>query len=239
MTITMLTLFPDLLKAHFSTSILCRAVESGVVAPTIVDIRDFAPDKHRSCDDAPYGGGAGMVLLSEPTARALDSVDAMSKHVIFPTPSGRPFTQARARNLAAIPEIVLLCGRYEGIDQRIVDHYVDEELSIGDYVLSSGELSAMVIVDAVFRLLDGAISSESLKEESFSDGLLEYPHYTRPQRFRGWGVPEVLLSGNHEEIERWRTRERQIRTRARRRDLKGSKSNGLSKGSGNGTNRSR
>jgi tRNA (guanine37-N1)-methyltransferase len=224
---TILSLFTELLEAHFRTSILGRAVQAGVVEYKLVDIRDFAEDKHRTCDDAPYGGGAGMVLLPEPTAKALDSVEAAGKHVVVPTPAGRLFTQNRARTLSELPEVVILCGRYEGIDQRIVDHYVDEELSIGDYVLSSGELAAMVIVDAVFRLLEGSIAPESLEEESFSDGLLEYPHYTRPQNFRGVLVPDVLLSGNHEAIRRWRHQERSIRTRARRRDIKGKEDNGL------------
>ncbi len=227
MKFTILSLFTDLLEAHFRTSILGRAVDAGVVDYTLVDIRDFAGDRHRTCDDAPYGGGAGMVLLPEPTAKALDSVEAPKKHVLLPTPTGRLFTQDRARALAQLPEVVILCGRYEGIDQRILDHYVDEELSIGDYVLSSGELAAMVIVDAVFRLLKGSIAPESLEEESFSDGLLEYPHYTRPQNFRGSLVPDVLLSGNHEAIRRWRHQERSIRTRARRRDIKGKEDNGF------------
>ncbi len=227
MRFTILSLFTELLEAHFRTSILGRAVQAGVVEYKLVDIRDFAEDKHRTCDDAPYGGGAGMVLLPEPTAKALDSVEAAGKHVVVPTPAGRLFTQNRARTLSELPEVVILCGRYEGIDQRIVDHYVDEELSIGDYVLSSGELAAMVIVDAVFRLLEGSIAPESLEEESFSDGLLEYPHYTRPQNFRGVLVPDVLLSGNHEAIRRWRHQERSIRTRARRRDIKGKEDNGL------------
>ncbi len=227
MRFTILSLFTELLEAHFRTSILGRAVQAGVVEYKLVDIRDFAEDKHRTCDDAPYGGGAGMVLLPEPTAKALDSVEAAGKHVVVPTPAGRLFTQNRARTLSELPEVVILCGRYEGIDQRIVDHYVDEELSIGDYVLSSGELAAMVIVDAVFRLLEGSIAPESLEEESLSDGLLEYPHYTRPQNFRGVLVPDVLLSGNHEAIRRWRHQERSIRTRARRRDIKGKEDNGL------------
>lgn len=231
MKFSLLSLFPDLLETHFRTSILGRAVEAGVIDYELVDIRDFATDKHRTCDDAPYGGGPGMVLLPGPTARALDSVGASGKHVLFPTPSGRLFTQDRARRLADLPELVILCGRYEGIDQRIVDHYVDEELSIGDYVLSSGELAAMVVVDAVFRLVEGSITPESLEEESFSDGLLEYPHYTRPQNFRGSLVPDILLSGNHEAIRRWRLQERNIRTRARRRDIKGKENDGLDQGS--------
>jgi tRNA (guanine37-N1)-methyltransferase len=231
MTFTLVTLFPELLESHFKTSILGRAVVAGVVDYRLVDIRDYAQDKHRTCDDAPYGGGAGMVLLPGPTARALDSVDAMAKHVLFPTPAGRPFTQARARDLAQMPELVILCGRYEGIDQRIVDHYVDEELSIGDYVLSSGELAALVLVDTVFRLVDGSITPESLEEESFSDGLLEYPHYTRPRDFRGSTVPDILLSGNHEGIRRWRRQEQLIRTRARRKDIKRKEDHGLNEGS--------
>ncbi|MFO8065746.1 MAG: tRNA (guanosine(37)-N1)-methyltransferase TrmD [Spirochaetota bacterium] len=221
MNISVLTLFPGLIEAFFTESILGRAVENGVVSYTAVDIRDFATDRHRTCDDAPYGGGAGMVLKPEPLGRALDSVNASNRRTVFPTPSGRPFTQSTAHELAAERELVFICGRYEGVDQRIIDHYVDDELTIGDYVISSGELSALVIVDAVVRLLDGVIAPESLSEESFQDGLLEYPQYTRPEVYKGMAVPEVLLTGHHERIRRWRHQKRVEKTRRYRGDLPG------------------
>jgi tRNA (guanine37-N1)-methyltransferase len=217
--ITVLTLFPEFVEHYFATSIVGKAVERGILAPEIVNIRDFAVDRHRSCDDAPYGGGAGMVLLPEPLAGALDSVDAARRHVVFPSPSGRRFIQDDAAKLARGNDLVLICGRYEGIDQRIIDQYVDEELSLGDYVLSSGELAAMVIVDAVYRLREGMLRPESVSDESFQDGLLEYPHYTRPEEFRGDRVPEVLLSGHHARIAEWRREQQLIRTARNRPDL--------------------
>ena len=217
--ITVLTLFPDLVQQYFATSIVGKAVDRGAIVPDVVNIRDFATDRHRTCDDAPYGGGAGMVLLPEPLGRALDSVDADRRHVVFPSPSGRPFTQATAERLAGMDGVVLICGRYEGIDQRIIDHFVDEEVSLGDYVLSSGELAAMVVIDAVYRLRDGMLRPESVSDESFQDGLLEYPHYTRPEEFRGRRVPEVLLSGHHARIAEWRRRQQLIKTARNRRDL--------------------
>jgi tRNA (guanine37-N1)-methyltransferase len=217
--ITVLTLFPELVEQYFATSIVGKAVERGALTPDVVNIRDFATDRHRSCDDAPYGGGAGMVLLPEPLGRALDSVDAEHRHVVFPSPSGKPFTQAVAQRLSETEGMVLICGRYEGIDQRIIDHYVNEELSIGDYVLSSGELASMVIIDAVYRLREGMLRAESVSDESFQDGLLEYPHYTRPEEFRGLQVPEVLTSGHHARISDWRRRQKLIKTARNRPDL--------------------
>jgi tRNA (guanine37-N1)-methyltransferase len=217
--ISVLSLFPEFLDGYFRTSILGKAVDRGAVRPEVVDIRDFATDRHRTCDDAPYGGGAGMVLMAGPLAGALDSVDAHRRHVVFPSPSGVPFTQADAARLAELDDIVFICGRYEGIDQRIIDEYVDEELSIGDYVLSSGELATMVIIDAVYRLRHGIIKRESVTEDSFQDGLLEHPHYTRPVDFRGRTVPDVLLSGHHENISSWRRREKIRKTARNRPDL--------------------
>lgn len=219
MKFTILTLFPELLEGYFGASIMAKAVERGLVECSIVNIRDYATDRHRTCDDAPYGGGYGMVLKPEPLAAALDAVDASEKLVVYPSPAGRLFTQADAQRFAALDELVLICGRYEGIDQRIVDLYVHEELSIGDYVISSGEIASMVMIDAVYRLLEGVITEGSLEEESHVGGLLEYPHYTRPEDFRGHTVPEVLLSGHHERIESWRQEQSLSRTKARRPEL--------------------
>ena len=204
MKFTVLTLFPEIPRAFFETSIMAKAVEKGIIAYDLVNIRDFAFDRHKTCDEPPYGGGAGQLLLPEPLGRALDSVEAYKKHVVYVTPGGKPFTQKKAVQLSQKDEIVFICGRYEGIDQRIIDSYVDEELSIGDYVMSSGEVAATVIIDSVYRLVKDVITQESLNEESFSGALLEYPQYTRPSVYKGMEVPSVLISGNHEEIRKWR-----------------------------------
>jgi tRNA (guanine37-N1)-methyltransferase len=231
MKFTVLTLFPEITDAYFASSIMARAQEKGIIRYQAVNIRDFATDKHKSCDDAPYGGGPGMLMLAEPLSRALESVGAKTvpdtvlmpgnrpPHIIYLTPSGRPFTQKRAEELAAMEELVLVCGRYEGIDQRVIDAYVDEELSVGDYVLSSGEVAALAVIDTVYRLVGRVITRESLEEESFSGGLLEYPQYTRPEIFDNMKVPEVLLSGHHENIRRWRLKKRIEKTRAFRPEL--------------------
>ncbi len=216
---TLLTLFPEIVRHYFESSIMARAVERGIVDVQIVDFRDFAVDRHRTCDDAPYGGGAGMVIKPEPLAAALDSVEGVQKRVVYPSPSGKLFQQSYAEELARDKELIFICGRYEGIDQRIIDMYVDDEICIGNYVMSSGELASLVIIDTVYRLVEGVISEESLHEESFSGGLLEYPHYTRPADFRGRGVPEILLSGNHAEIEKWRYAKRIEKTERFRPDL--------------------
>jgi tRNA (guanine37-N1)-methyltransferase len=229
MKFTVLTLFPEIIEAYFKASIMGKAVERGIVDYSLVNIRDYALDKHHSCDDAPYGGGAGMLMLADPLGRALEAAGAgdAGKRVVYLSPSGRPFSQAAARSYAACDELVLVCGRYEGIDQRIIDLYVDDEVSVGDYVLSSGELASLVLIDAVYRLLEGVIAGESLEEESFSGAgedragecLLEYPQYTRPELYQGLAVPPVLLSGHHANIRRWR-RERQVeKTLAVRPDL--------------------
>lgn len=214
---------------------MAKAVARGIIDYNLVNIRDFAFDTHKSCDDKPYGGVLGkrvpgMLMLPEPIALALASVGVQArakgseqgskeKRVIFCTPSGKLFTQALAKEFAAESELVFICGRYEGIDQRIIDLYVDDEVSIGDYVLSSGEVATTVVIDAVYRLIDGVISSESLEDESFSDGLLEYPQYTRPEIYRDLTVPEVLLSGHHEKIRHWRLRKRIEKTLVFRPDL--------------------
>jgi len=212
MRFTVLTLFPEIIEAYAASSIMARAVERGLVECRAVNIRDYAVDRHHTCDDAPYGGGAGMLMLPEPLARALEAVGAASAHVIYLSPSGSLFDQAAARRLAGCDDIVLICGRYEGIDQRVIDLYVDEELSVGDYVLSSGEVAALAVIDAAYRLLPGVISGESLSEESFTGGLLEYPQFTRPEVFATLAVPEVLLSGHHENIRKWRLQKRVEKT---------------------------
>ena len=204
MTVTILTLFPGLFRGYLESSILARAIARGLVGVKVVDIRDFAADRHHVCDDAAYGGGPGMVMKPEPIAAALEASVPTSSRVIYLTPSGRLFTQSLAEELAQEADFTLLCGRYEGIDQRVIDSFVTDEVSVGDYVLSGGETAAMVVVDSVARLVPGVITGESLQEESFSEGLLEYPHYTRPEEFRGLRVPEVLLSGHHEKIRQWR-----------------------------------
>lgn len=219
MTFYVLTLFPEIIESYFRGSIMGRAVANGIVSYKLVNIRDFSTDKHRSVDDQPYGGGAGMVLMPGPLAGALESVGARSRRTVYPSPSGRTFGTSYAAELAQERDIVLVCGRYEGIDQRIIDEYVDDEICIGDYVLSSGEVAALVIVDAVYRLLDGVLTPSSLEEESFTGGLLEYPQYTRPEEFAGRRVPEVLLSGHHQRIEDWRLVRRLQKTRQNRPDL--------------------
>jgi len=221
MKFTVLSLFPEILDGFFQSSLMKKAVERGLIDVQFVNIRDFAADKHKTCDDIPYGGGAGMVLKPEPLASALDSVGAGQKRTLYPTPSGRLFNQAAATELAREEELIFICGRYEGIDQRIIDEYVDDEISIGDYVLSSGEIASLVIIDAVYRLREGVIKARSLEEESFSDGLLEYPQYTRPEVFRDRRVPEVLLSGHHKNIEAWRREQSVEKTKRLRPDLLG------------------
>ena len=219
---TVLTLFPEIIDAYFSNSIMAKALDRGIMEYRAVNIRDYALDRHRTCDDAPYGGGPGMLMLPEPLGRALEAVQsgsADSQRVIYLSPTGRPFNQAMAKELAAETELVLICGRYEGIDQRIIDAYVDDEISVGDYVLSSGEVAALVLIDATYRLVEQVITPASLEEESFNSGLLEYPQYTRPDIYGTLKVPDVLLSGHHENIRRWRLEKRVEKTLALRPDL--------------------
>ena len=205
----------------FDESIVARAVKAGVVEIGIHNLREWTTDRHRTVDDKPFGGGAGMVLKAEPLFTAVEALRAGDKtRVVLMTPQGEVLTQRLAAELAEQEHLVLVCGHYEGIDERFREHAVDREVSIGDYVLSGGELPAMVLTDAIVRLLPGALgSAESAQDESHADGLLEYPHYTRPAEFRGWRVPDVLLSGNHAEIERWRRAQSLERTRRRRPDL--------------------
>ncbi|MDR0316332.1 MAG: tRNA (guanosine(37)-N1)-methyltransferase TrmD [Treponema sp.] len=218
---TVLTLFPEITDAFFATSIMAKAIQRGIIEYQAINIRDFALDKHKTCDDAPYGGGPGMLMLPEPLGRALETAKNSERpsRTIYLSPSGRPFDQALARELAAEQELVLLCGRYEGIDQRIIDLYIDDEISVGDYVLSSGEVAALAIIDATYRLVDAVITPESLEEESFSNGLLEYPQYTRPEIYDTLKVPDVLLSGHHENIRKWRLQQRVEKTLRNRPDL--------------------
>jgi tRNA (guanine37-N1)-methyltransferase len=207
-----LTLFPEIFDGYRRSSILARAVARGQVELDLINIRDFAGDRHKTCDDATYGGGPGMVLKPEPLAGALESVPGVKRkrtRVIYLTPSGKLWSQGLAREWAEESRLAMICGRYEGIDQRIIDLFVTDEISVGNFVLSGGEVGAMVVIDTIVRLLKGVIKEDSVAEESFSAGLLEYPQYTRPAVFRGLEVPEVLLSGNHAAIECWR-RERSV-----------------------------
>ena len=212
------TLFPGMFQGPLTESILKRAQDKRLLSIALHNIRDATTDKHHIVDDYPYGGGAGMVMKPDPIFAAIEAV-YQGGPIILLTPQGRLFNQQIAGKLAQQPRLTLLCGHYEGVDERVIEHLVTEELSIGDYVLTGGELAAMVVVDAVARLIPGVVTSESIQEESHSGGLLEYPHYTRPPEFRGWPIPDVLLSGHHEQIARWRRKEALRRTRQRRPDL--------------------
>jgi len=221
MRLDILTLFPEMFPGPLSASIPARARRRGIVDLRIVDLRTYTHDRRRTVDDRPFGGGAGMVLKPEPLFEAITHLRTPQARVLMLTPQGAPFRQATARRLAAEQHLILVSGHYEGVDERIRQALVDEEISIGDYVLSNGSLAAMVVADAVIRLLPGAVGcADSVREESFEeDGLLDFPQYTRPAEFKGMRVPEVLLSGDHEQIARWRKRQKILRTIARRPDL--------------------
>jgi len=220
MRIDVITIFPDVCDAYFSESIIKRARDRELIEIQLTNLRDFTHDKHRSVDDRPYGGGAGMVMKPEPLFEAVEALRTEQSHVIMMSPQGNRFTQQKAQQLRNSQHLILICGHYEGFDERIRERLVDEEISIGDYVLTSGMLPAMVITDAVVRLLPGVLGcADSAIEESFSEGLLEYPHYTRPEVYRGMEVPPVLLSGNHGQIAKWRQNQSDLRTRERRPDL--------------------
>jgi tRNA (guanine37-N1)-methyltransferase len=217
-----LTLFPAMFDGPFTESIIKRAVEDELIDIRLHNIRDCAFDRHKTADDYPYGGGAGMVMKPEPLTACIEKVKAErpAARVILTTPQGKPFNQELAGELAREEEILIICGRYEGVDERIRELFVDDEISLGDFVLTGGEIAAMVLVDAVSRLIPGVLGcGDSAAGDSFSDSLLEYPQYTRPAEFRGLAVPEVLLSGNHQEIARWRRRQSLQRTWEKRPDL--------------------
>jgi tRNA (guanine37-N1)-methyltransferase len=220
MKIDVLTLFPGMFAGPLDESIVRRARDAGKLELGLHNLRDWTHDRHKTVDDRPFGGGPGMLLKPEPIFEAVESLAGEATQVILLTPQGRRFEQAIARDLARLPHLLLVCGSYEGFDERIREALADDELSIGDYVLTNGALPAMVVIDAVTRLLPGVLGDDaSATEESFSQGLLEYPHYTRPAEFRGMKVPDVLLSGHHAEIERWRHEQAASRTRQRRPDL--------------------
>ena len=219
MRIDVFTIFPDMVEGFASQSLLGKAQASGVLDVRVHDLRAGATDPHRSVDDAPFGGGAGMVLMPEPVFTVVERVEP-PRPLLYLSPAGRRLDQAYARELASSGGFSLLCGRYEGVDERVREHLVDGELSIGDYVLGGGEVAAMVVLEAVGRLVPGVMGNDtSADDESFSDGLLEYPHYTRPAELRGWEVPEVLRSGDHGKVARWRRAQALARTRAHRPDL--------------------
>ncbi len=223
MKIEILTIFPGMLEGPFSESMLKRAVDRGLVEIELIDLRSYASGRHRQVDDAPYGGGSGMIFKPEPLFKAVEALQERGgksrARVILLTPQGRTFNQEIARELSGEERLLLICSRYEGVDERVREALVDDEISIGDYILTGGELAAAVVVDAVVRLLPGFLGEASVAEESFSGSLLEYPHYTRPSLFRGMAVPPVLLSGDHAAIARWRRSQALLRTRQRRPDL--------------------
>ncbi len=220
MRISVVTIFPGYFDSALSVGITGRAISSGLVEVEPIDLRQWGKGVHRAVDDAPFGGGPGMVMMPEPLAAALEPL--ADTHRVLLTPSGAPMTQAHLDRWAGLDHLTLVCGRYEGVDQRIVEHCVDEEISLGDFVIAGGEAAALVVIEGVARLVPGVVGNpDSTESESFRDGLLEEPHYTRPASFNGWEVPEILLSGDHARIEEWRRSQRRDRTAARRPDLLG------------------
>ena len=220
MKFSVLTLFPEMLSA-LGESIIGRAIQKGIIETQYINIRDFSNDKHRRVDDYPYGAGGGMVMQPQPIYDAYRSVaDNGKPHVVYMSPQGKTFTQSKARELSKYDHVVILCGHYEGVDERVIEEIVDEEISIGDYVLTGGELPAMVLIDSVCRMVEGVLdSAETASVESHYNGLLEYPQYTRPPEFMGREVPDVLLSGHHVNIEKWRREQSILRTLKKRPDL--------------------
>jgi len=220
MRIDILTLFPEMFES-LEASLLGKAQEKGLIEINVINIRDFSEDKHKKCDDYPFGGGSGMLMTPQPIYSALTSIKGYEKaYKIYLSPRGTVYSQQKVKELANFDHLILLCGHYEGVDQRIIDLLIDEEISIGDYVLTGGELPAMVIVDSVSRFLPGVLGNgESVEDESFSNGLLEYPQYTRPAEFMGIKVPEVLLSGHHQKVDEWRKEESEKITKKRRPDI--------------------
>ena len=213
-----LTLFPEMFSS-LEQSIIGRAVENEQISINLINIRDFSTDKHKKVDDTPYGGGAGMVMMPDVVYSAYESLESSDAKVIYMSPKGKTLNQEKVEELSKESHLIILCGHYEGIDQRVLDKIVDEEISIGDYVLTGGEIPAMVLIDSVSRYVKGVLKEDSIKEESFSNGLLEYPQYTRPEVFEGIKVPEVLLSGHHENIEKWRKAKSLEITKKNRPDL--------------------
>ena len=213
-----LTLFPEMFET-MKQSIFGKAMGKGIVTMNTVNIRDFSKDKHKKVDDTPYGGGAGMVMMPDVVYSAYQSIEAKDAKVIYMSPQGKTLSQKKVEELAKQDHLIILCGHYEGIDQRVLDKIVDEEISIGDYVLTGGEIPAMVLMDSVSRYVEGVLKQDSIKEESFINGLLEYPQYTRPETFEGQKVPEILLTGHHENIEKWRKEQSLKITKQKRPDL--------------------
>lgn len=219
MRVDILTLFPEMFSA-LNESILGRARKNGKIEINIINIRDYTEDKHLKCDDYPFGGGAGMVMMAQPIGSAIDAIDPEHKaRRVYLSPKGETLRQQKVFSLIEYGHLILLCGHYEGVDQRVIDLYIDEEISIGDYVLTGGELPAMVLTDCISRYVDGVISTSSLVDESFSDNLLEYPQYTRPQTYKGVSVPDVLLTGDHAKVDAWRRAESERLTKEKRPDL--------------------
>jgi tRNA (guanine37-N1)-methyltransferase len=220
MIVDVLTLFPAMFRGPLDESILKRAQENGLLKINVHNLRDFTHDKHRMVDDKPYGGGQGMLMKPEPIFEGVEKLRGENSRVVLMTPQGKPLTHSVAQQLSSAPHLIVICGHYEGVDERVRQALVTDEISIGDYVLTNGALAAMVLIDAVARFIPGVLGDEqSPHDESFASGLLEYPQYTRPPEFRGMKVPEVLLSGNHEEIARWRNEQSKQRTKERRPDL--------------------